>query len=427
MKSRPIFKAQLCLLMLLFTIMFGSCKSEEETNEPVIKVSEIIIGNWNNSSIKILDENGNEINEIEVKEIAINNIPKIEFKESGNYTITYPEGKTESGQWNISNNESIIYIGELEYNISSFDKDKIVITQTLVHNEKTYYIKFIFDRTSSPETPTDDGNDGDKPGIDETSDNNPYKPYNTKFMVSKITKNIEYTNSISGLKEKHVYLFKYDKKNRIMEYTRQIERYAKNDYYHTVTHKYNFKYDDKNVYIYCNDALYATGIIGNNGYLTELHTESPSIPENEGVNATFRYGDDGFVTYIKTYNKEWFPEYEGTGDYKMLTSSNTDYPDYSYGVDIFNFASVDLNGLTRECYNWEWEIYDNFILGLFDFYGKRTYRIIDTSGDGVTKLTNGNGLNISNPLYGIVPTMLEYQNTGGYDPFVETYEIEYIE
>lgn len=415
---------KLYISLFIFTLVMSGCISDgDETyvlEEPGIEASKMIIGGWRKSNVKVLDEDGNEVHNSAI-EGSLEEIPDITFDEEGNYTITYIDGKTETGKWNISDDEEYLYLDGTNWEIYSFGEDKLVIIYEYFYKGKYYYIMYIFDRTSSP-APEEGGEDGGMPGLGDVSDNNPYKPWG-KNLVSKITLTRRYTddNTVS----KTVYLFQYDKKSRIIEYTEQSYNTLNNTV--TKTNKFNFTYDDSKVYLYYNGELMNYGVIGANGYLTTLYEGNSTT-----VNSTFRYDSDGYVTYLKTDNQEWEPTYDYEY-YKNMTSPTTGSDELSYGMDIFNLTSVDLNGLTTTCYQWEWFMhydYSGVVLGLFDFYGKRSTRIVQEVKRGIhwtDNCTNGDGINISEPLYGILPTMLEYTRTGLNNPFVATYEIEYYE
>ena len=284
---------------------------------------------------------------------------------------------------------------------------------------------YIFDKTYTPSNEDENENEEDKdevPGLGDVSDNNPYKPWGQN-MVSKITLIRKFTDD--NTENKIVYLFQYDKKSRIIEYTEEIYNTTNNTV--AQTNKFNFTYDDSKVYLYYNGELMNYGIIGTNGYLSTLYEGNSTT-----VNSTFKYDNEGYVTYLKTDTQEWEPTYDYEY-YKNMTSPTNGSDELSYLMDIFNLASVDLNGLTTTGYQWEWFMhydYSGVVLGLFDFYGKRSNRIANEIKRGIhwtDNCTNSDGINISEPLYGILPTMLEYTRTGLNNPFVATYEIEYYE
>ena len=254
---------KLYISLFIFTLVMSGCISDgDETyvlEEPGIEASKMIIGGWRKSNVKVLDEDGNEVHNSAI-EGSLEEIPDITFDEEGNYTITYTDGKTETGKWNISDDEEYLYLDGTNWEIYSFGEDKLVIIYEYFYKGKYYYIMYIFDRTSSP-APEEGGEDGGMPGLGDVSDNNPYKPWG-KNLVSKITLTRRYTddNTVS----KTVYLFQYDKKSRIIEYTEQSYNTLNNTV--TKTNKFNFTYDDSKVYLYYNGELMNYGVIGANGY-----------------------------------------------------------------------------------------------------------------------------------------------------------------
>lgn len=410
------------VFLFIFALTISSCISDgDETyvlEEPEIEASKMIIGGWNKSSVKILDEDGNEVHN-NALESELEEMPDIAFEDNGNYTITYPDGETETGKWNISDDEGYLYLNDTAWEIYSFGENKLVIVYEYLYKGKYYYVMYIFDKTSSP-SQEEEGGKNEIPGLGDTSDNNPYKPWG-KNLVSKITLTRRYTDD--NTVNKVVYSFQYDRKSRIIEYT--VESY--NTLNNTVanTDKFNFRYDDSKVYLYYNGELMNYGVIDANGYLSTLYEGNSTT-----ANSTFRYDSDGYVTYLKTDTQEWEPVYD---DYYGMISPDAGGDKLSYGIDLFNVASVDLNGLVTTCYQWEWFMhydYSGVVFGLFDFYGKRSERMVQEVRRGnywTDSFTGGDGIDFSEPFYGILPTMLEYTRAGLNDSFVATYEIEYYE
>lgn len=410
------------VFLFIFALTISSCISDgDETyvlEEPEIEASKMIIGGWNKSSVKILDEDGNEVHNSAL-ESELEEMPDIAFEDNGNYTIIYPDGETETGKWNISDDEGYLYLNDTAWEIYSFGENKLVIVYEYLYKGKYYYVMYIFDKTSSP-SQEEEGGKNEIPGLGDTSDNNPYKPWG-KNLVSKITLTRRYTDD--NTVNKVVYSFQYDRKSRIIEYT--VESY--NTLNNTVanTDKFNFRYDDSKVYLYYNGELMNYGVIDANGYLSTLYEGNSTT-----ANSTFRYDSDGYVTYLKTDTQEWEPVYD---DYYGMISPDAGGDKLSYGIDLFNVASVDLNGLVTTCYQWEWFMhydYSGVVFGLFDFYGKRSERMVQEVRRGnywTDSFTGGDGIDFSEPFYGILPTMLEYTRTGLNDSFVATYEIEYYE
>lgn len=410
------------VFLFIFALTISSCISDgDETyvlEEPEIEASKMIIGGWNKSSVKILDEDGNEVHN-NALESELEEMPDIAFEDNGNYTIIYPDGETETGKWNISDDEGYLYLNDTAWEIYSFGENKLVIVYEYLYKGKYYYVMYIFDKTSSP-SQEEEGGKNEIPGLGDTSDNNPYKPWG-KNLVSKITLTRRYTDD--NTVNKVVYSFQYDRKSRIIEYT--VESY--NTLNNTVanTDKFNFRYDDSKVYLYYNGELMNYGVIDANGYLSTLYEGNSTT-----ANSTFRYDSDGYVTYLKTDTQEWEPVYD---DYYGMISPDAGGDKLSYGIDLFNVASVDLNGLVTTCYQWEWFMhydYSGVVFGLFDFYGKRSERMVQEVRRGnywTDSFTGGDGIDFSEPFYGILPTMLEYTRAGLNDSFVATYEIEYYE
>lgn len=412
--GQTVMRMKVYLLLGLCLIAISGCISEgEETyvlEEPALKASQMIIGGWKNSSVKVVDEDGNEVPDMGVGE-NIPDIPEISFDEDGNYTVTHPDGTTDSGSWNISDDEEYLYLNDVSWRIFSFGKNRLVILLEYKYEERYYYIMLIFDKVSSPEEES-----GSMPDIGDISDNNPYKPWG-QHLVSKITLNRRYTNDNTYNKE--VYLFRYDAKSRIIEYTEQIYNTINN----TVAreNKFNFIYDDTKVYLYCNKKLMNVGVIGDNGYLTELY-EGTSTE----VDATFSYNQKGLLTYLNVDGQTWTPSYDYYGHY--TNGSAGDQISWGWGY-IDNIASIDFNGFVSTIYQIEWCMhydYSGIVWGLFDFYGKRNNYIADEVKRGsywTDKKTNVEGHMEGDSC---VPTDIKITRTGLNDPFVADYIIEYV-
>ena len=109
--------------------MSGCISDGDETyvlEEPGIEASKMIIGGWRKSNVKVLDEDGNEVHNSAI-EGSLEEIPDITFDEEGNYTITYTDGKTETGKWNISDDEEYLYLEWNELGNIFIWEDKLVI------------------------------------------------------------------------------------------------------------------------------------------------------------------------------------------------------------------------------------------------------------------------------------------------------------
>lgn len=413
------------VFLFIFALTISSCISDgDETyvlEEPEIEASKMIIGGWNKSSVKILDEDGNEVHN-NALESELEEMPDIAFEDNGNYTITYPDGETETGKWNISDDEGYLYLNDTAWEIYSFGENKLVIVYEYLYKGKYYYVMYIFDRTSSP-SQEEEGGKNEIPGLGDTSDNNPYKPWG-KNLVSKITLTRRYTDD--NTVNKVVYSFQYDRKSRIIEYT--VESY--NTLNNTVanTDKFNFRYDDSKVYLYYNGELMNYGVIDANGYLSTLYEGNSTT-----ANSTFRYDSDGYVTYLKTDTQEWEPVYRSSSwvGNKDMVSPTQGGDVLSYESDALNNLSIDFNGLITTCYQWEWFMhydYSGVVLGLFDFYGKRTQQIATKVVRGSYWTDEMTDWRIKDSLIGdYVITLYQITRTGLNDSFVATYEIEYYE
>lgn len=404
-----------CAVLTMY-IMSGCISDGEETyvlEEPELTASKMIIGGWKQSAIKAVDENGNDVPLSETGVSSPEEAPNMEFDDEGNYTITYPDGTTSTGTWNISNDEMYLTIDGESWEIYSFGENKLVLMREIYYNGEYYYILYIYERTSSPETEPETGN---IPGLGDTSDNNPYRPYG-KNLISKITKDLRFTD---GKSTRTVHTFQYDEKSRITEYEVQSTDVKGA----TETNTFYFIYDDEKVYLYMNDEMINNGTIGTNGYLSTLYTDDGSV-----VNSTFTYNSNGQLTKLVSGTQSWDPSYDYEGN---MTSpqSGGDKLDYSY--DIFNNYSVDLNGLFSSCYQWEWFMhfdYSGIVFGLFDFYGQRGNRIAWKCQRGshwTDTITEWRGGRNANPDSPDRLTNVQITRTSINNPFTADYKIEYL-
>lgn len=415
---------RLSMLLLLCATMVVSCISEgEETyvlEDPTLKATQMIIGGWKQSTTKVMDEDGNEIFDSEISETTPN-ITNIEFDNNGNYTITYSDGKTDTGSWNISDDESYLYIGDISWQIYSFGENRLILIYKYYYKGKYYYVMYIFDRTSSPEE-SQPGN-SELPEIGNISDNNPYQPYTKEHLVSKITLTRRYTND--NTLNKIVYLFQYDQKSRIIEYTEQSYNTVNNTI--AKTDKFNFTYDNNKVYLYMNGKMLNNGTIGTNGYLSNLYKTNTS-----DINSTFTYNTEGQLTKLNVEgsSSDWSPSYDYAGN---MTSPQPNGDQLKYQYDLFNKFSVDFNGLFTSCYQWEWFMhldYAGVVFGLFDFYGQRGELVANSCQRGnywtdtITDFTGGWSVN---PDTSDRLTYVVIKRSGLNNSFEAEYEIEYYE
>lgn len=432
---------KICLFALLCIQFMPSCISDgEETyvlEEPQLTASQMIIGGWRPQSITILDEDGNQVPPSELGsefENALNeeltNAPEVEFSEDGKYTITYPgsngqSGNTTDGSWNISDDDSYLHMGNTDWEIQSFGKNKLVIIRTYYYNGVYYYIVYIYIRTSTPETlPEGEGGQGGQsgniPGLGDISDNNPYKPYG-KNLITKITLDRRYTDD--NTTSKTIYTFRYDQKSRIMAYTEE----STNVKGIKESHEFNFTYDDEKVYLYMDGEMINNGAIGANGYLSHLYEGNTS-----DINSTFTYNADGQLTRLKVdgSSSNWSPSYDYEGN---MLSPQPGGDQLSYNYDIFNKYSINLNGLFTSCYQWEWFMhldYAGVAFGLFDFYGERGSRLAWKCQRGThwtNEITDWEGGMSYDPADSNRLTYVQITRTSINNPFVAEYVIEYAD
>ena len=403
--------------VLAICAMPGCISDREETyvlEDPELTASKMIVGGWKQSAIKAVDEDVNDVPLSEAGVTSPEETPDVEFDDEGNYTVTYPDGTTSTGTWNISSDEMYLTIGGESWQIYSFGENKLVLMREVYYNGKYYYIMYIYERTSSPKPEAEPGDDVKIGG---TNDNNPYKPYG-KNLISKITENLRFTD---GQSTRTVHTFQYDGKSRIAEYEVQ----KTNVRGVTETSTFRFVYDEEKVHLYMNDEMINNGTIGTNGYLSTLYKENGST-----ANSTFTYNSVGQLTRLVCGTQSWSPSYDYEGN---MTSPDSGGDILNYSYDIFNNYSVDLNGLFSSCYQWEWLMhfdYSGVVFGLFDFYGQRGNRIAwkcqrgSYWTDTITDWTGGMNADPDSPNR---LTDVEITRTAINNPFTADYKIEYID
>ena len=269
---------RMCLLLCVCSVMFAGCiPGGDETyvlEEPAVSAADMLDGIWTQTALHVYDEYGDETFTSGIL-VEFDDFSEIEFDELGDYAVTYPDGVSENGSWSISDDESILYLDGEDWEIYSFGERKLVIVYTYYYRDEYYYVMRVLERVS-PAGDEDSGNDGGLQGLGDVSDNNPYKPYGSKELVSKIT----LTRVYPDVTNKFVYLFEYDKKSRIIDYTVQT--------YNTITNtvareeKFNFIYDDDKVRLYHDGELMNTAVMGDNGYISRLYEG-----DSKEVNTTF--------------------------------------------------------------------------------------------------------------------------------------------
>ena len=420
-------------------LMPGCLSDGKETyvlEEPQLTASKMIIGGWRQSTVKAVDEDGNDVPLSSIEGIDTDKMPDISFGEDGDYTATYPDGNTETGSWNISDDDTYLNLGEESWKIYSFGENKLVLVKEIYYGGKYYYIMYIFEKVSSApgtsegeedmNTPQEeeDNNIPPVPGLGNTSDNNPYKSFSyDEFnnQISQIT--LTRTDYYGKIKQQFIYSFQYDAKQRIIDYT--IKDITPNTSSTQPIEKINFTYDDYHVHIYYNGEQKSTGHIDANGHL-DIFTN-----ENSSKRSSFSYSVNGFLAAININSeKVWLP-----GNFSL----NDDNEHISWNDNnINNIASINFNGLVLNVYGGiESEIHDycsSDILILFDFCGEREKSNIATGvrrgifwNDERTKTKGYTDVNT------YLPTLIEITQTWNLSEYdvdntiINTYDIEYKE
>lgn len=417
-----IRRARIYALMLLAaSATLCACISDgDETivlEESQATASQLILGGWELAGYEVTDENGNPVNEPGI-ESQVPAMPSFDFQDDDICLITPPNEAVTEGKYNISNDGSTLWVeGYGEWEIYSLGKNKLVLIRDIIYKGQTYTVTYTLVRNAPG---ANDPNEGLGGGIGNVDDNNPYQPWG-RNLVSKITLTRHYTSDNDI--DKIVYNFQYDVKSRIIEYT--VQKYDALSNLVTSTDKFNFTYDDGKVYLYYNDKLMNTGVIGHNGYLNYLYEGDASE-----ANSLFNYDTDGYVTYLNTDGTEWTPTYANSwNDGKNLISPTMGGDKLSYNSDALNNLSVDFNGLTTSCYQWEWFMhydYSGIVLGLFDFYGKRSHLVaskVVRSSYWIDEMTDWETTKSDTGDY--IITFYQITRTSANNPFIATYEIEY--
>ena len=423
MKLKNIIRYTKIYVFMLLTASITLCACISDGDETIVleesqtTVSQLILGKWELSEYKITDEECNLINDPGI-ENGVPAIPVFEFKDDNTCLITPPYEAVIEGKYDISEDGFFLWVeGYGEWEIFSLGKNKLVLIREIIYNGNTYNVMYILVRNASGESSPNDNLGGEVGNVD---DNNPYHPW-AHNLVSQITMVRHYTTNNSI--EKTVYKFQYDAKSRIIEYT--INNYDAISNMVTNSDKFNFTYDDSKVYLYYNEKLMNTGVIGHNGFLNYLYEG-----DTDTASSFFEYDADDYLTYLETNGEKWNPIYSTSwSGAKNLSFPTNEGDELSYNSDAINNASVDFNGLMTSCYQWEWSMHNDYsgvVLGLFDFYGKRSYQVaskvvrhslwIDEMTDWeITKSETGD----------YIITFYEITRSGSNHPFTATYEIEY--
>lgn len=144
--------------------------------------------------------------------------------------------------------------------------------------------------------------------------------------------------------------------------------------YKTPGKTYTFTYEDVKVYLWLDGKIVNTGFVGSNGYLTTMWNGNDAT---KGV-STFTYNSNknlGKLEYKSSTAQSWMPVYSD-GNLTSLYSDGSHNFTYTSSGNTF---SVDLDGFISAVYQWEWFMHDaEVIWGLFDFYGKRSQKLLYT-------------------------------------------------
>ena len=211
MKTKNVMKrAMLLAWAMLAVCTISNCKSENE--ETKLPASKIIVGNWEQASVKVTDQNGNDIPLSTIEDIFVNISSSLTFDDNGTYTASYLDGTTRTGSWYVSDDETYLTIGDESWEIYSFNENELILAQEIQYNNSTYYVIYTYNKSSAtegqpeetPDENTEEGQSNTPPltNLGSISDNNPYKPWG-KNLVSKIT---EQTKNIL-----QIHYFQYDK------------------------------------------------------------------------------------------------------------------------------------------------------------------------------------------------------------------------
>lgn len=408
------------LMLLAASATLGACISEgDETivlEESQATASQLILGEWELEGYEVTDKNGNLVNEPGI-ENKVPVMPSFDFKDDNICLVTPPDEAVAESKYTISNDGSILWVqGYGEWEIYSLGKNKLVLLRDIIYEGEIYTVKYTLVRHAAEENP----NEGLGGEIGSVNDNNPYQPWGHN-LVSQVTLTRHYL--VNNDIDKIVYNFQYDVKSRIIEYT--VQKYDALSNFVVSTDKFNFTYDDNRVYLYYNDQLMNTGIMGHNGYLNYLYEGNSNDPC-----CSFNYDTEGYVTSLNCDGTEWTPVYTTSWNGgRNLTEPTAGGDKLSYNSDALNNMSVDFNGLTTSCYQWEWSMHDEYsgvVLGLFDFYGKRSHLVASKevrSSYWIDEMTDWETTKSDTGDY--VITSYQITRTATNNPFIATYEIAY--
>lgn len=369
MKTKNVMKRAMLFAWTIaaMCVMPGCLSDGEETyvlEEPQLTASKMIIGEWRQSTVKAVDEDGNDVPLSSIEGIDTNKMPDISFGDDGNYTTTDPDGTTETGSWNISDDDTYLNIGEESWKIYSFGENKLVLVKEIYYNGRYYYIMYIFIKVSSTEVSGEEGTNEE-----ETE----YPKIQWSKKVSKIIEKTKFNDSNNTYTT--IYTFEYDIQNRVSQCNY-------NDWIFT------FTYNDAKVDIECDGELLCTGTFGTNGYLSKIESYRN---EEKTITGYFTYTDDNYLSSINVEDETWTINQNTHSNGSILSSiiHNNGHSQYTstitYNGDSMEDYSIDINQLLfyRNYNAWETAIFGGAdfpnILGLFDFCGKRVFTIQEIS------------------------------------------------
>lgn len=315
-------------LALSLVLLFTACNKNEdltliiEDGQPTI--STLIVGQWEPTTISIVDRLTGEI--LETEEPESGNSSFWEFFEDG--TFGRSDKPDERFHWQADEEDFSINIGDKQWNVDWLTKLKLRLRERMDDSRDKYYdfgrIGDFIDEGEEEEQPT------------------------AGSRIAKITATTTYLHSSN--KKVDTYTFKYDKKGRISEYS--IEGTS-------APFKYNY---EQNMVSVSGSESYKGTLNSKNCIetLQSLNTSQPTV-------ATASYNSNGYLSMLNNT----VLKYDRNNNLESIG-----YFEYTYTKEK-NDSNIDLNCIISNCSTTYEYNYSHFSLfAPFGFYGKSSTNMI---------------------------------------------------
>lgn len=315
-------------LALSLVLLFTACNKNEdltliiEDGQPTI--STLIVGQWEPTTISIVDRLTGEI--LETEEPESGNSSFWEFFEDG--TFGRSDKPDERFHWQADEEDFSINIGDKQWNVDWLTKLKLRLRERMDDSRDKYYdlgrIGDFIDEGEEEEQPT------------------------AGSRIAKITATTTYLHSSN--KKVDTYTFKYDKKGRISEYS--IEGTS-------APFKYNY---EQNMVSVSGSESYK-GTLNSKNCIETLQSLNTSLP----TVATASYNSNGYLSMLNNT----VLKYDRNNNLESIG-----YFEYTYTKEK-NDSNIDLNCIISSCSTTYEYNYSHFSLfAPFGFYGKSSTNMI---------------------------------------------------